>query len=79
MVDYWSQVCTAQTNRPLPQLLQALYGSGIFVVSAVVRVFFARALRVLLMRRAGCFVRVSCGVQRGVVCAVGEASGSDAA
>ena len=45
MVNYWSQLCTAQLNRPLPQLLQALYGSGIFVVSAVVRVCCARALR----------------------------------
>ncbi len=79
MVNYWSQVCTAQFNRSLPQLLQALYGSGIFAVSAVVRVCCARALRVLLMFRAGCFVRVCCGVQRDVVCAVGEALGSDAA
>ena len=79
MVNYWSQVCAAQYNRPLPQLLQAVYGSGIFAVSAVVRVCCARALRVLLMRRAGCFVRVCCSVQRDVVCAVGEAAGSDAA
>ena len=79
MVNYWSQVCTAQYNRPLPQLLQALYGSCIFAVSAVVRVCCARALRVRLMRRADCFVRVGCGVQRDVVCAVGEAAGSDAA
>ncbi len=34
MGNYWSQLCTAQLNRPLPQLLQALYGSGIFAVSA---------------------------------------------
>ena len=79
MGNYWSQVCTAQADRPLPQLLQALYGSCIFVVSAVVRVCCARALRVLLMRRAGCVVRVCCSVQRDVVCAVGEAAGSDAA
>ena len=79
MVNYWSQVCTAQYNRPLPQLLQALHGSGIFVVSAGVRVCCARALRVRLMRRAGCFVRVCCSVQWDVVCAVGEAAGSDAA
>jgi hypothetical protein len=79
MVNYWSQVCTAQYNRPLPQLLHAVYGSYIFAVSAVIRLCFARALRVRLMRRAGCFVRVSCGVQRDVVCAVGEAAGSDAA
>ena len=79
MVNYWSQVCTAQTNRPLPQLLQALYGSSIFAVSAVVRVCCARALRVRLMLRAGCFVRVCRGVQWDVVCAVGEALGSDAA
>ena len=79
MGNYWSQLCTAQLNRPLPQLLQALYGSGIFAVSAVVRVCCARALRVRLMRRAGCFVRVCCSVQRDVVCAVGEAAGSDAA
>ena len=79
MVNYWSQVCTAQYNRPLPQLLQALYGSCIFAVSAVVRVCCARALRVLLMRGAGCFVRVRCSVQRDVVCAVGETADSDAA
>ena len=79
MVNYWSQVCAAQLNRTLPHLLQAIYGSCIFAVSAVVRVFFARALRVWLMRRAGCFVRVCCCVQRDVVCAVGEAAGSDAA
>jgi hypothetical protein len=79
MVNYWSQVCAAQFNRPLPQLLQALYGSCIFAVSAVVRVCCTRALRVLLMRRAGCFVRGCCSVQRDVVCAVGEAAGSDAA
>ena len=80
MVKYWSQVCTAQTNRPLHQLQQAVYGSGIFAVSAVVRVCCARvALRLRLMRRAGCFVRVCCSVQRDVVCAVGEAAGSDAA
>ncbi len=79
MGNYWSQVCAAQYNRPLPQLLQAVYGSGIFAVSAVVRVCFVRALRVRLMRRAGCFVRVSCSVQREVVCALGEAAGSDAA
>ena len=79
MVDYWSQLCTAQYNRPLQQLLQAVYGSCIFAVSAVVRVCSTRALRVRLMRRAGCFVRVCCSVQRDVVCAVGEASDSDAA
>ena len=79
MVNYWSQLCTAQLNRPLQQLLHALYGSSIFAVSAVVRVCCTRALRVLLMRRAGCFVRVCCSVQRDVVCAVGEAAGSDAA
>jgi len=75
----WSQLCTAQLNRPLQQLQQANYGSGIFAVSAVVRVCCTRALRVLLMRRAGCFVRGCCSVQRDVVCAVGEAAGSDAA
>jgi len=79
MVNYWSQVCTAQFTRPLPQIRQALYGGGIFAVSAVVHVCCERALRVLLMHRAGCFVRVCCGVQRDVVCAVGEAAGSDAA
>ena len=79
MVNYWSQVCTAKSNRPLHQLLQAVYASDIFAVSAVVRVCCTRALRVLLMRRAGCFVRVCCSVQRDVVCAVGEALGSDAA
>ena len=36
MSNYWSQLCTAQSTRPLPQLRQALYGSGIFAVSAVV-------------------------------------------
>ncbi len=75
----WSQLCAAQLNRPLQQLQQANYGSSIFAVSAVVRVCCVRALRVLLMRRAGCFVRVCCGVQRDVVCAVVEAAGSDAA
>jgi hypothetical protein len=75
----WSQLCAAQHTRPLQQLLQALHGSCIFAVSAVVRVCCTRALRVLLMRRAGCFVRVCCSVQRDVVCAVGEAAGSDAA
>ena len=79
MVNYWSQVCTAQLNRPLPQLLQANYGGCIFAVSAVVRVCCTRALRVRLMHRAGCFVRVYRGVQRDVVCSVGEAAGSDAA
>ncbi len=79
MVNYWSQVCTTQLNRSPHQLLQAVYGSGIFAVSVMVRVSYARALRVRLMRRAGCFVRVCCGGQRDVVCAVGEALGSDAA
>jgi hypothetical protein len=79
MVNYWSQLCTAQFNRPLPQLLQALYGSCIFAVNALVCVCCARALRVGLMRRAGCFVRVCCSVQRDLVCAVGEAADSDAA
>ena len=78
MVNSWSQVCTAQLNRPLPQLLQANYGSGIFAVSAVFRLCFLRAasaaqapgrlLRSGLLRRSA-----------DVVCAVGEALGSDAA
>jgi hypothetical protein len=80
MVNYWSQLCTAQTNRPLPQLLQALYGSCIFAVSVVVRVCFARAACAAdAPGTAGCFVRVCCCVQWDVVCAVGEALGSDAA
>jgi hypothetical protein len=79
MVNYWSQVCTAQMNRTLPQLLQALYGSFLFAVSAVVRVCCTRALRLRLMHQTGRFVRGCCGVQRDVVCAVGEAAGSDAA
>ncbi len=48
MSNYWSQLCTAQSTRPLPQLRQALYGSGIFAVCAVVTLCRARALRVLL-------------------------------
>jgi hypothetical protein len=79
MGNHWSQVCAAQYNRPLPQLLQAIYGSHVFVVSAAIRLCCARTLRVRLMRRAGCFVRVCCGVLRDVVCAVGKAAGSDAA
>jgi hypothetical protein len=79
MVNYWSQVCTAQYHRPLPQLLQALYGGGIFAVSAVLCLCCVRALLLPLMRRVGCFVRACCGVQRDVVRAVGQAATSDAA
>ena len=47
MVNFWSQLCTAQASRPLHQLLHYVFGSGIFAVSAVVRVCCTRALRVL--------------------------------
>ena len=80
MVKYWSQVCTAQFNRPLWNLMQANYGGGIFAVSAVSSLLLrARGLPRPLIRRAGCFVRVCCCVQRDVVGAVGEAAGCEAA
>ena len=79
MVKYWSQVCTAQKNRPLSQLHEANYGSGIFVVNTLLRFCCARALPRPLMRRAGCFVRVCCGVRRDMACAVGQDASLEAA
>jgi hypothetical protein len=76
MDKYWSQVCTAQKNRPLSQLH---HGSGIFAVNALLRFCCARVLLRPLMRRAGCFVRVYCSVQWDMVCAVGQDASLEAA
>jgi len=79
MVKYWSQVCTAQKNRPLSQLHEANYGSGIFAVNAQLRFCCARVLLRPLMRRAGCFVRICCVVQWDMVCAVAQDASLEAA
>ena len=74
MVNYWSQVCSAQRSRPMSQLLQANYGGGFFAVSELIHFGWVRKLPRTLMRCPGCFFRVCCGVQRDVVGAVGEAA-----